>query len=163
MSVPAAVFEVLKTITTRQAILVLTPTGGSATNLLVDNFSDVSQLTVGRTGGIGASNGPAYTASAHVSNRAEMYRARTKEIKKIVTAFGGLSFFKTGTCTIFKRDPRDATDVVALKSEDTFACAFYRDAAEIAGSPAGADEITIMIESLKDGEITWSPDADVSA
>lgn len=125
---------------------------GPVTNLLVEYVSHAPGLSTSRAKGPGANNGPAFTAKVWASDRAEMFKFRSKEIAKIITLLGSLSGLKEGTVTLFVRDPSDAALKVALKSDD-FPCSLYRDQAEMEASAANPSEVTLVIESLKDGAV----------
>lgn len=134
---------------------------GPVTNLLVDYVGDRGSLDLGRMMAPGANNGPAHTSRVWTKSRAELLAFRTKEIKKVIALLGSLTGIIEGSCTAYVRDPDDVTDVVALKSDD-FPCSIYRDPAEIAHGRDNPSEVTLIIESLKDGPIDWDADAAVS-
>jgi hypothetical protein len=160
---PAVTHDKTKTVIGRKSVLIITPAGGAAKNYLVDYLGDGGALDVGRYTAPGADNGPAFTPETWLKSRSELFRFRTKEIKKIIADFGSLNFHTSATATMIVRDPRDAANKAALVSEANFACSVYRDPAEVAHSGDNPSEITIVIESHKDGAITWTPDGDTSA
>lgn len=162
MAIPAATFDKLKTLAARQSIIAFTPTGGNETILLVDYVGDTGSMDIGRLMAPGAANGPAFTARSWPKSRAEMVRFRCKEIKKIPALLGGLTGHKTGTGAVYLRDPDDAANTVGLMSDAALPCSLYRDPTEIAHSGDNVSEVTLILESHKDGPITWTPDADLS-
>lgn len=157
MALPTATFDPTKMIVGRQSILVVT-IATVATNLLVDLVDFAGSLDIARIQAPGATNGPAYTAKIWDKSRSEMLKVKCKEIKKVITLLGSLTGLKHGTCTAYIRDPEDAANVVALKSDD-FAMTIYRDPADINFSDAAPAEVTLIIESRKDGAIAWDDDA----
>ena len=161
MLLPSASYDATKTVAGRQSILVITPSGGSALNLLVKLLDFDGSLELGRNSAPGASNGPAFTARVWEKSRTEMLKVETEEIEKINTLLGSLTGLKHGTCTAYIRDPDDAASKVAYKSDD-FACSIYRDPASMRFSGDDLTKITLIIESRKDGAITWTADADVT-
>jgi hypothetical protein len=156
MALPSASFDPTKVVTGRLSIISFTPSGGSATNLLVDYVGHSGGLTIGRYSAPGASNGPAFTADQWVQSRAEMFKFKTKELKKIITLLGSLSDHKKGNCVLYIRDPNDATTVALIS--DSFPCSLYRDTTEAQFSGANPAEIDLVIESHKDGAVTLTPD-----
>jgi hypothetical protein len=156
MALPTATFDPTKVVTGRQSIIAFTPSGESATNLLVDYVSHGAGLQVGRYQAPGASNGPAFTAGNWVIARGEMVKFKCKEIKKIISLLGSLSGFKNGAVVLYIRDPNDSTTVALIS--DSFACSLYRDTDEAAFSGANPTEVTLVIESQKDGEVTLTAD-----
>ncbi|MDP1580646.1 MAG: hypothetical protein Q8M02_10225 [Candidatus Didemnitutus sp.] len=157
MALPSVTFDPTKMVVGRQSIIQITPTGGSAQPLLVEYVSHNPGVTVARAKAPGASNGPSYTSKTWITDRAEIMRFRCKEIAKVITLLGSLAGHKDGVCIAYIRDPAD-TSTVALIT-DSFACSVYRDAAEAEFSGANPSEITLVIESRKDGDITFSPAA----
>lgn len=157
MALPAATFDPTKVVKARQSIISMT-IAAATTNLLVDYVTDGSSLDLGRYQAPGTGNGPAFTAGIWEKSRTELYKFRCKEIKKIITLLGSLSGLKHGTCTLYIRDPEDAANTVALKSDD-FACTIYRDPTEIAHSGDNPSEVMLVVESRKDGAVAWDDDA----
>ncbi|MEK7767876.1 MAG: hypothetical protein AAB368_16720, partial [bacterium] len=70
---------------------------------------------------------------------------------------GSLTGKKDGTCTAWVRDPDDAAATAALKTDD-FACSIYREG-DLRFGEQGEAVTTLVIESRKDGAITFSADA----
>lgn len=161
-TLPAVTHDTTKTVIGRKTVIIFTPAGGTAKNHLVDYVTDGSSIVVGSYEAPGAANGPAYTAETWEKSFVQMWKFRTKELKKIIADFGGTTFHLKGTCTLIIRDPRDANNKAALVSEENFPASIYRDPAEIAysGDPS---EITIVVQSLKDGKVTLTPDGDTTA
>lgn len=135
---------------------------GPQTVLRVDYLGDAGTLELGDLMAPGADNGPAYSARNWERSRSELYRFRCKEVKKVIALLGGLTGRKSGACTLYVRDPDDAADKVALRSDEGFPCSLYRDTAEVTHSGDNPSEVTLIVKSHKDGQITWTPDADVS-
>lgn len=157
-ALPAATYVDTKTIVGRQSIIVLT-VATVPTNLLVDYVSHTPGLELGRYQAPGAA-GPAFTPRTWEKGRAEFFKFKTKEIKKIMTILGGLSARKVGTCTAYICDPQDAAGKVAIKTDD-FPCSIYLDSGDQEYSPtASPTEVTVVLESHKDGAITLSVDGD---
>jgi hypothetical protein len=158
MPLPAATYDATQTVVGRQSILVLTPSSGDALNLLVSVLEVDAQLDLGRNKAPGASNGVPYTARVWEKGRAEMLKVETEELEKVNAFLGSLSGKKDGNCTAYIRDPDDAANTVAYKT-DNFACSIYRDPASIRMSGDDTSKATIIIESRKDGPITFTKDA----
>jgi hypothetical protein len=135
---------------------------GPATTLQVDYLSDGGSMELGELMAPGADNGPAYSSRNWERSRSELYRFRSKEVKKIRELLGGLTGRVAGTVTLYVRDPDDAPDTVAMLS-DAFPASVYRDPAEIAYSGDNTAEVTLIVKSHKDGPVAWTEDADVSA
>lgn len=162
MPLPAATFTKTNVVVGNQCILEITPPGAEpvAILFLVNNLAERPNLTISRHGAPGANNGPEFTARTWVQARGEAFAIRTSEVKKVLTLLGGMSGHRTGdTAKFYVRDQTDANGKVALVS-DAFPCSIYRDPTEAAFSPATPAEVTIVVESLKDGPVTWTPDAD---
>jgi hypothetical protein len=156
MALPTATFDITKMLVGRQSIIDIT-IATVHTILLVEYVGHTPGLELGRAQAPGASAGPAYTARVWEKARAEMLKFRTKEIKKVNVLLGSLAGVKTGSCTAYIRDPADLATKVAEKTDD-FACAIYRDSGEAAMSGDNPTELTLVLESLKDGAITFSDD-----
>ena len=157
MAFPAVTFDPTKVVVSRQSIIQVT-IAAVATPLLVEyvGFDGASEL--GRMMAPGASNGPAFTAKVWEKSRSEILKVKTKEIKKVLTLMGGLTGKKDGTCTAYIRGDDDVSTKAALLSDD-FAMSIYRDPATAAFEGANPAEVTLCIESRKDGVIAWSQDA----
>jgi hypothetical protein len=162
MLIPTATFDDAETVVGRQSIIQITPTGGSAANLLVDFVSHDPGLELADYQAPGASNGPAYTPRSWEKSRKEVMKFRTKQIGKVISLLGSLSAKKTGTCLALIRDPADETGKVRL-STDAFACTVCRDPGEASFSPDSPTEITLVVASNKDGPITFTKNADFSS
>lgn len=158
---PETTFDDTNMVLGRHSIIVFTPAGGGgAKEFLVDYLAHLGTLDVGSAQGIGT-GGVAFTAKSWARASDDVFRFRSREIKKLITAFGSLAFFARGTCELFIRDPEDATGKVALLSE-AFACSIYRDPAEAEMSPANPAECTIVVQSLTDDPVELTPDATVT-
>ncbi len=157
MPLPAATFDPTKEVVGRSSILDFT-INAVHTLLLVEFISHDPGLELSRASAPGANNGPSFTSKVWEKSRAEKLKARSREIQKVNAFLGSLSGIKKGTCTAYIRDPDDAANTVAEKTDD-FACAIYRDPAEASFSADGPAEVTLIIESMKDGPITWTDDA----
>jgi hypothetical protein len=158
---PAVTFDKAKTLVGRKSVIQI-KLGETPHVFLVDYLGDGGAIEMGSMDGIGSGDNPAYVARTWAKKRTEQWKFRTKEIKKVIATFGSLTFHKDATATMFVRDPADAANKVALLSESDFVCSVYRDPAEIAMNSDGS-EITIVIQSLKDGAVTITPDGDTSA
>lgn len=161
MAIPAAAYSKANTVVGNQCILQITPPGAEPVDILflANNLAERPNLAIGRHGAPGANNGPEYTARTWVQSRGESFAIRTSEVKKVLTLFGGMSGHRTGdTAKIYIRDQTDAAGNVALESEG-FPCSIYRDPSEAGYSTSGPAEVTIVVESLKDGPVEWEPDA----
>jgi hypothetical protein len=160
--IPAVSHDKAKTVIGRKSVLIITPAGGAAKNYLVDFLTDGASTDIGRYQAPGSANGPAYTPKTWEKSIAEMWKFRTKELKKVIADFGSLNFHKAGTATMIIRDPDDAANKAALVSEENFPCSIYRDPSEIQHSGDNPSEITIVIESHKDGRVSIVPDGDTA-
>jgi hypothetical protein len=158
MPFPAATFDPTKTVVARQSIISLT-IAAAATHLLGRFVDFDGSQDLGRLMAPGASAGPAYTARIWEKSRAEKLMFKTTEVKKVVTLLGSLTGLKAGTCTAYLRDPDDAANTAALKSDD-FACSIYREGS-LALNGDNPTEVTLVIESRKDGAIAWTADVAV--
>ncbi len=163
MPLPAATYTKTNTVVGNQCILEITPPGEAPVAILFlsNNLTERPNLAIARHDAPGANNGPAFTARTWVQSRGEAFALRTTEVKKVLTLLGGMTGHRTGdTAKFYIRDQTDAAGKVALLS-DAFPCSIYRDPAEAAFGPANPAEVTIIIESLKDGPVAWTPDANV--
>ncbi len=156
MPMATPTFDPTKTVVGRNSIVTIT-IGGAPTNLLGKLMDYVGTLDLGRLLAPGASNGPAYTARVWEKSRAEFLKFEVKEISKLITLLGSLSGKKDGTCTAWVRDPDDAADTAALKTDD-FACSIYAEG-DMRFNEQGEAVRTLVIESRKDGPITFTADA----
>lgn len=159
MPLPTATYDAAQTIAGRQSIVSITPAGGSAVHLLVKLLDYDGTLELARNQAPGASNGPVFTARVWEKSRAEFLKVETEEIEKVKTLLGSLTGLKHGTCTARIRDPEDTAAIVAMQSDD-FACSVYRDPASVRFSGDDLAKVTLVIESRKDGAITWTKDVD---
>lgn len=157
-ALPAATHLKADTLVGRQTIINVAFAAGDPVNLLVSIVDIDAILEILRNKAPGADNGPTYTQRAWESDRSEMIKAETDEIAKVISILGSLSGRKDATVTVYIRDPKDAANTVAYKS-DAFACSVYRDPASIRVSSAAASRTTLIFESHKDGPIAWSKDA----
>lgn len=157
MPLPTATFDPTKTIVGRQLIVSLT-ISAVTTNFLAKVASYEPAAEQGRLQAPGASNGPAFTARVWQKSIAEIIKIETEEVEKVRALLGSFVGQKTGTCTIYIRDPDDAANTVAYKSDD-FACTIYRDAGAIGFGGDDASKVMLVIESNKDGAIAWDDDA----
>lgn len=155
MALPTATTDTTKVVTSRQSIVSVV-IATVTTNLLVDYVSHNPGLEVGSYMLPGTSNGPAFVAGNWEKSRGEIWKFRTKEIKKINTLLGSLSGFKEGTAILYIRDAKDSS-TVALLSE-SFAMSIFRDPAEVEFSGANPSEITLVIASHKDGAVQFTND-----
>ena len=81
------------------------------------------------------------------------------ELKRLLEISGGpLNFRKTGTATLWIPDVTDPSGTVALKSEADFAVSVSRGE-KITYGGGDFSKTTIVLESLKAGDVTWSIDA----
>jgi len=160
MPLPSATFDPTKTIVGRQLIVSITIAAVS-THFLASLASYDPTAELGRLMAPGASNGPAYTARVWQKSIGELFKVETEEVEKVRALLGSYVGLKSGTCTIYIRDPDDATGTVAYKSDD-FACAIYRDPSTISLGGDAAAKVTLVIESNKDGAIAWDDDASVA-
>lgn len=160
MALPTATYDKAKTVVGRQSILTLT-IATVATHLLGKVVDYDPTLELGRNQAPGAGGAPARTARVWEKSIAEIVKFETDEIEKVRALLGSFVGKKDGTCTLYVRDPDDAANKVAYKSDD-FPCAIYRDPATIRFSGDNPSTVTLMIESTKDGAIAWVKDADVS-
>jgi hypothetical protein len=159
--IPAATVDATKLVVSRSSIIQI-KVGAATTVLLCEYVGDASQLEIGRAMATGADL-TAYSLAAWPKSRVELFKFRSRELKKIITAFGSLTFFQDGTATMFIRSVKDAANKVALLSESDFACSIYRDPAEVAYAQDNPSEITMVIEAHKDGPVTLTPDGDTQA
>jgi hypothetical protein len=91
----------------------------------------------------------------------EKFKFDLDEVKRLRELFGGAMVGrKEGTCTLWVPDVDDDTGKCALKSENDFACTVSRDG-NISHGGGEFSKSTIMIESNKTGDITWSADVSV--
>jgi hypothetical protein len=161
-TLPNNSFDKAKTVVGRQSVIGIT-IAASEKVYLVDFVGDGGAIDVARMQAPGAGNGLSFTARTWSKSRTELWKFRTKEIKRVIADFGSLTFHKAGTVTLFIRDPDDAANKVALLSETGFVASIYRDPTEIAHSGDNPSEITIVIESHKDGAVTFTADGDTQA
>lgn len=157
MPLPTATFDPTKTIVGRQLIISIT-IAAVTTNFLASLAAYDPAAELGRLVAPGASGGPSYTARVWQKSIGEMLKVETAEIEKVRSLLGSFVGLKSGTCTIYVRDPDDAANTVAYKSDD-FACAIYRDPSTINMGGDAASQVTLVIESNKDGAIAWDDDA----
>lgn len=157
MPLPTATFDPSKTIVGRQCIVSLTIAAVS-THFLAQVAAYDPAAELGRLLAPGASNGPAYTSRVWQKAIAEIFKFETEEVEKVRSLLGSFVGLKSGTCTIYIRDPDDAANTVAYKSDD-FACAIYRDPGTIAFGGDNPAKVMLVIESNKDGAIAWDDDA----
>jgi hypothetical protein len=160
MPLPTATYDPTKTIVGRQLIVSITIAAAS-THFLAQLASYDPAAELGRLLAPGASNGPAYTARVWQKSIAEVFKVETEEVEKVRALLGSFVGLKTGTCTIYIRDPDDAANTVAYKSDD-FACTIYRDPATISFGGDNPSKVMLVIESNKDGAISWDDDASVA-
>jgi hypothetical protein len=156
-ALPTATYDPTKTVVGRQCIVSLTIAAAS-THFLAQVASYDPTVELGRLLAPGASNGPAFTARVWQKAVAEVFKFETEEVEKVRSLLGSFVGLKTGTCTIYIRDPEDAAATVAYKSDD-FACAIYRDPATISFGGDNPAKVMLVMESLKDGAIAWDDDA----
>jgi hypothetical protein len=157
MPLPTATFDPTKTIVGRQLIVSLT-IATVTTNFLAQLAAYDPTAELARLLAPGASNGPAYTARVWQKAVAEILKVETEEVEKVRALLGSFIGLKTGTCTIYIRDPDDAANTVAYKSDD-FACTVYRDPSTISFGGDSPSKVMLVIESNKDGAIAWDDDA----
>lgn len=163
-TLPAVTHDAAKSVIGRSSVILLKLTGVVGTkSYLVDYVGDGCSVDVGSYMAPGPDNGPAYVADTWEKSFINLWKFRSKEIKKVNTDFGSLAFHKKGTATLIIRDPRDAANKAALVSEEDFPCSIYRDPAEIAHSGDSPSEITIIVQSTKAGKVTLTPDGDTQA
>lgn len=160
MPLPSATFDPSKTIVGRQLIVSVT-IAAVTTNFLAQLAAYDPVAELGRLQSPGASNGPAYTSRVWQRSIGEMFKIETEEVEKVRALLGSFVGLKSGTCTIYVRDPDDAANTVAYKSDD-FACAIYRDPGTINFGGDAASKVMLCIESNKDGAIAWDDDASVA-
>jgi hypothetical protein len=153
---PVAAYDPTSSVIGRSSILSIT-VGSTVTNLLVNYVSHDPGLEMGESQAPGANNGPAFTDRVWEKARKELFKFKTKEIKKVIALLGSLSGSISGTCTAWIRDPNDAPAKVALKTDD-FPCTIYRDTGEAALSGDNPSEVTLVIRSQKDGAVDIRPD-----
>lgn len=80
------------------------------------------------------------------------------ELKRLLEISGGpMTFRKTGTATLWIPDVTDASGTVSLKSETDFAVSVSRGD-KITYGGGDFSKTTIVIESLKLGDVAWSID-----
>ncbi|MBM3852448.1 MAG: hypothetical protein FJ399_04750 [Verrucomicrobia bacterium] len=156
MPMATPTFDPTLTITGRNSIITLT-IGGTPTSLLGKLLDYQRNLDMGRLMAPGASNGPVYTARTWVKSRVEIFKFEVRELSKLITLLGSMAGKKDGTCTVWVRDPDDAANVAALKTDD-FACSVYAEG-DVRFGEQGESVATLVIESRKDGDITFTPDA----
>jgi hypothetical protein len=156
MAFPTVTTDATKTVASRESIVQVT-ISAAATPLLVQFVDFDGSLDLRRLMFPGASNGPAYVARIWEASRGEILKVKTKEVKKVLTLLGSFTGKKDGTCTAYIRDVDDISTKAALLSDD-FACTIYRDPATV-GFGNDAAEVTLCIESRKDGAIAWTQDA----
>ena len=156
MPMATPTFDPAASVVGRNSIITLT-IAAAATSLLGKLLDYQGTLELGRLLAPGASNGPVYTARIWEKSRAEILKFETREISKVITLLGSLTGKKDGTCTAWVRDPDDAAATAALKTDD-FACSIYREG-DLRFGEQGEAVTTLVIESRKDGAITFSADA----
>lgn len=152
----APTFDPTKTVVGRNSIITIT-IAAAATSLLGKLMDFQGNLDLGRLMAPGAANGPAFTARVWEKSRAEFLKFEVREISKVITLLGSLSGKKDGTCTAWVRDPDDAANTAALGTDD-FACSIYLEG-DMRFNEQGEAVRTLVIESRKDGAITFTPDA----
>lgn len=157
MPLPIATFDPTKTIVGRQLIISIT-IAAATTNFLASLAAYDPTAELGRLMAPGASNGPSFTARVWQKSIGELFKVETAEVEKVRALLGSFVGLKSGTCTIYVRDPDDAADTVAYKS-DNFACAIYRDPSTINLGGDAESKVMLCIESNKDGAIAWDDDA----
>lgn len=157
MPLPNATFDPTKTIVGRQ-LIISTTIAAVTTNFLASLAAYDPTAELGRAQAPGANNGPAYTARQWVKSIGELFKVETAEVEKVRALLGSFVGLKSGTCTIYIRDPDDAANTVAYKSDD-FACSIYRDPGTINFGGDGESKVMLCIESNKDGPIAWDDDA----
>lgn len=128
---------------------------GPVTDLLVEYLSHAPGLATASAQAPGAGNNPAYIGAVWETERSEMLKFRCKEIPKVITMLGSLSGLKNGSSQAYIRDPRDVATVALIT--DAFASTVYRDPAEAEFSKANPTEVTIVVQSRKDGPIEFTP------
>jgi len=151
-TLPTATFDPTGVVIGRKSLITITPTGGTATSLLVDYVSHNGGLTMGFYEAPGAAQGAAFVAGNWEKSRAELFKFKCKEISKLIT-LGLMSGSVVATAQLFIRDPKDAVSTVAILSE-AFACTIFRDTGDAAFEAANPAEVTITIQSNKDGAVT---------
>ena len=156
MPMATPTFDPTKTIAGRNSIITIT-ISAVATSLLGKLIDYQGTLELGRLLAPGASNGPVYTARVWEKSRTEFLKFEVREISKLITLLGSLTGKKDGTCTAWIRDPDDAASTAALGTDD-FACSIHREG-DMRFSEQGEAVTTLVIESRKDGPITFTPDA----
>lgn len=149
-------FDPAVTVVGRNSIITIT-IAAVATSLLGKLMDFQGTLNLGRLLAPGASNGPAYTARTWEQSRAELLKFEVRELSKLITLLGSMSGKKDGTCTAWVRDPDDAAGKAALGTDD-FACSIYAEG-DVRFNEQGEAVRTLVIESRKDGAITFTPDA----
>lgn len=156
MPMATPTFDPTKTVVGRNSIITVT-IAAAPTSLLGKLMDYQGTLNLGRLLAPGAANGPAFTARTWEQSRAEFLKFEVKELSKLITLLGSMSGKKDGTCTAWVRDPDDAAATAALGTDD-FACSIYAEG-DVRFNEQGEAVRTLVIESRKDGPITFTPDA----
>lgn len=152
MPLPSATYDKTKTVVGRKSILAIT-IATVVTNLLGKVVDYDPNVEIGRNQRPGTT-GPATTARTWDKAITEIVKFETDEVEKVRALLGSFVGKKDGTCTAYIVDPDDASGKVAYKSDD-FPCSIYRDNATIRFSGDDTSKVTLVIESTKDGAITW--------
>lgn len=164
MALPEVTFSPSDVVIGHTSILQLIhPTGPTTTNIkvkVVDYDGENELLRIA----FPDANGVKRTRKVIRAGSKEMFKFETKEWKKVVTLLGGklTDVIEFTSAQVWIRDHDDASGSVALKT-DAFASAGYRENGSNRFAAEGGDDagttVTLVIESLKDGDITITNDA----
>lgn len=165
MALPSIAFSPSDVVIGHTSILQLIhPTGPTTTNIkvkVVDYDGENELLRVS----FPDADGVKRTRKIRRVGSKEMLKIETREWKKIVTLFAGklTAAVEFTSAQLWVRDQDDASGKVALKT-DAFACSAYRENGANRFAAEGGDDagttVTLVIESIKDGDITITNDAD---
>lgn len=164
MALPEATFSPSDVVIGHTSLIQLIhPTGPTTTNLKVkvldyDGENELLRIVFPDTNGVKRTRKVVRVGSK------EMLKVETREWKKVVTLLGGklTDAIEFTSAQLWVRDHDDASGSVALKT-DAFACSVYRESGSNRFAAEGGDDagttVTLVIESLKDGDITITNDA----
>ena len=166
MALPSVTFSKSDVVIGHTSILQLISTGGSptTTNLrckVLDYDGSNEKLRVKFPT---AADGVKRTRRVRRIAASEMLVLEISEWKKLVTLLGGklVDCVEMTSAQLWVLDQDDASGSVAMKT-DAFACSIYLEDGKKRFEAAGGDDAgtkgVLIVESIKDGDITFTNDA----
>lgn len=163
MAFPSVTYSPTDVVIGHTSLILLTPSVGTAVPLKckVLDYDGENELLRKK---FPDTDGVARVRAVRRSGATEMFLVETREYKKLVTLLGGAMTKPVdfSTAQVWIRDYDDAATKTALKT-DAFSATVYRQNGANRFEAAGGDDagtpIVLVIESTKDGDVTFTIDA----